>query len=589
MNLKNLLLAVLAALLFLPSTFAYDVKTITKKNKKLIKQIKKQNEADVVTTVVSEDSSYYYFEVINMDGKVGVADYSGKLIVPIEYISVYYNPAVEEGISHVECCDAYSSKKDDIMPGVYMDVYHKKTDASFFAVRSDGGDFYNLEGRKVLSSNCNLVRTLPGYVILNKGKHADYKKLYGLGYSTIPCRLLLWGGKDNPLTILHSDGTIIDTGVLEIEFIAPDIVRRYKTIDNINRYGVLNLRDAQKNIPCNYRTLKVDSGKIIVQKNDLDTLVAYYPELDKNGITYIDEGERLYSMYKWSAVVDFYKSKGDSAQWGYYISAQALYNRVSSGLYFIMRAIQDYDADSTKLSVDLKSSLYSIKNLEESNEICKSAKVLNDAYLACSDTIYKNQARKLHKELNNVLLGFESNKAKLSKMHEKKKIELKAQRDREIEKEAQERQRKLEAQIRAQERQKELEAQKRARQQQVALSIISAISNVATQVTTKSSNSNSLNSSNSQSSSSLYMQNNATTVKQNSVSKPDNSGRKAFLRGEIITWKNKLKKAENSYRQALESGEDTWQKKRVIDSKRKTVDECLEMIRQYEAELNSLK
>lgn len=67
-----------------------------------------------------------------------------------------------------------------------------------------------------------------------------------------------------------------------------------------------------------------------------------------------------------------------------------------------------------------------------------------------------------------------------------------------------------------------------------------------------------------------------------------NTDRKAFLRSQIADWKNKLKKAENSYRQAVSSGEDTWEKERVIESKRKTVDECLEMIRQYEAELNSL-
>ena len=60
------------------------------------------------------------------------------------------------------------------------------------------------------------------------------------------------------------------------------------------------------------------------------------------------------------------------------------------------------------------------------------------------------------------------------------------------------------------------------------------------------------------------------------------------MRGEIATWKNKFKKAEAAYQQALSTGDDTWEKKRVIDSKRKTVDECLEMIRQYEAELNSL-
>lgn len=70
----------------------------------------------------------------------------------------------------------------------------------------------------------------------------------------------------------------------------------------------------------------------------------------------------------------------------------------------------------------------------------------------------------------------------------------------------------------------------------------------------------------------------------------DNSDRKAFLKGQIIEWKNKLKKAEASLEKEIASGsDDDWQKQRVVESKRKTVDECLEMIRGFEAELNSLK
>lgn len=70
----------------------------------------------------------------------------------------------------------------------------------------------------------------------------------------------------------------------------------------------------------------------------------------------------------------------------------------------------------------------------------------------------------------------------------------------------------------------------------------------------------------------------------------DKSGRKAFLKGQIIEWKNKLKKAEQSLESELASGSnDDWHKQQVVESKRNTVNECLQMIRQYEEELNSLK
>lgn len=68
----------------------------------------------------------------------------------------------------------------------------------------------------------------------------------------------------------------------------------------------------------------------------------------------------------------------------------------------------------------------------------------------------------------------------------------------------------------------------------------------------------------------------------------DTSGRIAFLKGQIAEWKNKLAKAEKSYRDVMAGGEDSWEKKRVIDSKRNSVDECLKMIKEYESELNSL-
>lgn len=90
-------------------------------------------------------------------------------------------------------------------------------------------------------------------------------------------------------------------------------------------------------------------------------------------------------------------------------------------------------------------------------------------------------------------------------------------------------------------------------------------------------------------SSTVTRQTNLPAQQKNSTEKPDNAGRKGFLRGEIATWRNKLKKAQESYKQAMSSGEDTPQKKRVLDSKQKTIDECLEMINQYERELNSLK
>lgn len=104
--------------------------------------------------------------------------------------------------------------------------------------------------------------------------------------------------------------------------------------------------------------------------------------------------------------------------------------------------------------------------------------------------------------------------------------------------------------------------------------------------TTKTSTNSSYKATNS---STVTQQTNLPAQQKVSSAKPDNAGRKALLRGEIATWRNKLKKAQQSYNQAMSSGEDTPQKKRVLESKQKTIDTCLEMINQYERELNSLQ
>ncbi len=102
-------------------------------------------------------------------------------------------------------------------------------------------------------------------------------------------------------------------------------------------------------------------------------------------------------------------------------------------------------------------------------------------------------------------------------------------------------------------------------------------------------NSSTTKSSSKKSTSSSFYSTGTTTSSSSSSSGTDNTNRKIFLQNQIIDWKAKLAKAEKSYQECVASGEDTAEKKRVVESKQKTVDTCLEMIRTYEAELNSLK
>lgn len=130
------------------------------------------------------------------------------------------------------------------------------------------------------------------------------------------------------------------------------------------------------------------------------------------------------------------------------------------------------------------------------------------------------------------------------------------------------------------------EAQLRAeRQQAIALAFLNGLSNIMQSTMSSPSRSSGRGAAVSSGRTAAAM----PSASSGNSGKVDNSSRKAFLKSQIIEWKNKAKKAEASYEQALSGGDDSWQKKNVIDSKRRSVDEALEMVRQYEAELNSLK
>ena len=216
MSVKSILLAIMIVFLFVPSTLAYDVKTLQK--------VKKEQGAKKVTPVVSEDGSYYYFIVENKHGEIGVADYNGTLIVPIEYLSVCYLPPVEEGVSHIACQDR---RKNIIVPNKYVKVYHKKTDASFFAAAHNRGDFYNLTGTNVASTKNHSMSSFSGFVILKSRDYTGSRPMYGeanINNTNISPKLEITAPTNYPLSFYRSDGTLIAEDIIGLKFIADDMV-----------------------------------------------------------------------------------------------------------------------------------------------------------------------------------------------------------------------------------------------------------------------------------------------------------------------------------------------------------------------------
>lgn len=548
MSLKSAFFVIVAMLLMAPAaTAAYDVKTIKKEKKDFMEQIKKQRMAKKITPVVTEDGSYYYFLIENKDKRLGVVDDRGWLIVPMEYDMIVYLPPVEEGCSKIRCTDIQGNS----LPGKFYEIYHAKAGGSFFASTFRGGDFYDLSANKVSSTKQNSIDVMPGYAVTYSSYPPKSGEATSL-YSEYTKRAFFSrsGTPEYSQGLYSCNGKPIVANFTYLSFHDKESFMYKKAVDGVEKEGYYHLTNPQLNIPCIFNGIVFQGGKILVQKNANDILEPYNAEMNNQGINYRDEGERLFNQRKWDDVISYYQANGIDAPWATYISAAALFEKAEKTDVEISIFLNNANSSTTLLPYMLKSKLYDPRNLQIAHECRKSAKMLNDAYLAGSDSTYRHQALVLEERVNYALSEF----------------------DKEWN---------LYAQIR-QNTQMQLDAQE-AQQQQMILNFLSAACNTFTQSLSKSSGSKS-------SSGTVRSSGGGTGVQssQSTASKPDNSGRKSFLRGEIATWKNKFKKAEAAYQQALSTGDDTWEKKRVIDSKRKTVDECLEMIRQYEAELNSL-
>lgn len=490
-------------MLFIPATLAIDVKTVKKEKKELIKLIKKKYSCKKVIPVVSDDGSYYYFQVVNKTKDKGVVDNNGNLIVPMEYRDVTYLPPVEEGVSKVPCRDEHSRKKV-IIEGKYAEVYHKKAAASFFASNYMGsvyidaktgdtvdeyvegnrfvfmytGSFYNLSGDKTASHKLEYpcVSIIPGLVVVDRFLTSE--PMYGDNY-----RKIRQEDSFKSMSIFYNDGTPIAENIKYFNFIANDEIEYKKNVDGITRVGRYDLRNPQESIPCNYLEIKTMDNIVYVKQSALDEFVPYSAELGALGITYRDEGEKLFNQEKWDDVINYYANNGIDAPWGSYISAEALYQKAEEIAEWIMIAIghYDYDPSNTLYRYDDKS--HNPRNLEVANECHKTAHKLNSMYLSGSDTIYLKNARVLQEKLNENIAQFAVNKAKYAQVLKNTQAKIDAQ---------------------------------KAQQQQMFLSILSATCDALSQAASNSQSSYNK-------SGTVYKSNNTTTVKQNNAKTQSNS------------------------------------------------------------------
>ena len=494
-----------------------------------------------------------FFKYETKDKKCGVIDKTGKVIIPAEYYDVMYFPAHGSNEISINMLDEKKFNPTEH----YVTVPTEPTIATFVANSEKNGVFiFDTSGQllKQYPQNCVLysgnylyleyvpyesnIRSFP--VIYNEGEENN-----GIGHYSFSNKYHKMGHG----ALIHSDGTMIIPEVegFTIKTNNPCVV--YSIYDDgMTYYGMKRLDDEGFDIPAEFYSLEYKPASQYyaegwyVKPRRTDSFEKKYEPTESYKTGVRDKGEMLYSKAKYDEVLDYYANEGVNAPWAKFYSGAALSSQIGISIMFFKNNVESMEKGGglpakNKYHITdpnaIMDALYTIKNLF-------------NAYLASGDTEFAQNARD----------EIEVADYRIEQMNEY-----------------------IYRYNNAYNHAAAVSAQQQAQQAAFLNSLLSSFAS--------SLNSTSQNTSNAQA---HPTGTNATTKTYGSgTSVEDNSGRKAFLRGQIADWKNKLNKAEASYRQAVSSGDDTWEKKRVIDSKRQTVEECLQMIKQFESELNSLK
>lgn len=537
------------------------------------KTIKKTLGARIVEPFATAPEAPYY-RFLTKEGKWGVADRSAKILLAPEYDNVLYFPAFDGYTTTVRIDNGKKNTQTIVLPTL-------PTAEAIWGFSNDkGACVFNTEGTLITTFPNSSAVYFGNYLYLSS---EPYSSTYPASVQTDPYNsqfVYCWAtyreqgyGHGN---LVRSDGTIVIPDMDQGHFYAGNPYLIYSTVSDqkVSYYGMKvvdnstyqQAPDYQNEMCFNSKSVEITGENKFI--SEIPPLF-YYVDC-QNGVwkvsdrpstrtmtttVYVpgatgaavirDPGEAFYVRRKLDDVIAYYSEEGLDAPWASYYSAQALVDkRYPSQLRFerIVEAME-------KGSGLPKNEQGIISDVNVIGQMLNTAISLYNQYINSGDTEFLQSAR--------------SNKG----MAEYYLNNLNQYIDR------YNRIRSHAAMVTSQEEE---------RQAALMSYFLNSFANIMNTATTSSGR---------KSSSASYSTSGATVPASggSSASGADNSDRKAFLKGQIADWRNKLKKAEQSYEQAMSSGDDSWQKKRVLESKQHTIDECANMIRQYESELNSLK
>lgn len=542
---------------------------MSKEQKELCKTLKKQlNVKEVVPFDRAPDAPYYLVKA--KDGKFGACDRTGSYIIPTEYVGVVFFPAVDGDFVDVPVNDSNNTMRIPTNPTQAM-MWGVKEKMDVFDINGNLKTSFP-EGSGWYFGNYFFLYDSPlnNFVYEGNGGVGEYHN-----YATISLISLYRSQGFASGRLVRSDGTIVipkvDHGMIVDK--NPYVVYSHINDSGTDNYGMKVITDSPVNvapnsqdylfcdnkwvnlndnikfvaeIPAEYYELRCYEGVWNVKLRPTDMLgTPYVPEVSKAAIIR-DPGEAFYASRKYDDVLAYYSDEGLDAPWASYYSAMAL-NDKSSISRMRFRSIVDSMEKGSGLPKNESGVISDVNTLR--NMLTMSVSLF-DRYIQSGDQEFMNSAQGHKSMVEYELEELDELTARYNKV------------------------RGHAAQV---------TSQAEMQQAQYMNALLGIFSKCLTSAFSGSSQSSSSGSSSVNTSTASFSKSASTS------SSADNSDRKAFLKSQIADWKNKLKKAERSYEQAMSSGDDSWQKKRVLESKQNTIDECANMIRQYESELNSLK
>ncbi|MDE6271190.1 MAG: hypothetical protein K2M12_10120 [Muribaculaceae bacterium] len=545
---------------------------LSKAQQEAIKTIKKTLGAKRI-----ESLSNTHYRFLTKEGKWGVADGSANVLLAPEYDYVLYFPEFHGYTVNASMADSKGNKSTQTITLPTL----PSAEALWGFSKDKGACVFNANGAPVTTFPNDGAIYFGNYLYLSSMPYAIvYEALAAKGiYDTPSVALNSLYRKDGygHGNLVRSDGTVVIPDIDGGHFFAnnPYLIYIKQSDQKVDFYGMKVVDGSTYEQAPDYQTEMVFNNKSVPITGDNKFIseippVFYYVDC-QNGVWQVsdepanrimtttvyepgitgaavirDPGEAFYVRRQLDDVIAYYSGEGLDAPWASFYSASALVDKRYPSQFRFERVVEAMENGSGLP----RNEQGVISDVNVIGQMLRTAISLYDQYINSGDTEFLQRAR--------------SNKSAAE--YELENLNKYITRYNNVRDHA--------AMVSSQEE-----------QQQAALMsyFLNSFSNILSSATSSSGK---------KAASSSYSTSGSAAVPASSgssASGTDNSDRKAFLKGQIADWRNKLKKAEQSYEQAMGSGDDSWQKKKVLESKQHTIDECANMIRQYESELNSLK